>query len=161
MDTSEAPGTFEYGGIDHATAMLRAAAGTRKCWQCGCLRHALADIDQAQPLAKRTGAFDAALEEARDHLLPERYECLGCDVCYPAVALTDLAADGSIDLINVAPCPTESPEERAGWPPLPGAYTLLRYGAPVAVCTLNDPLLADSIARAGLSENAIVGTFAH
>jgi tetrahydromethanopterin S-methyltransferase subunit A len=102
--------------------------------------------------------LDAALADARSHLLPERYECLGCEVCFPAVALNDLAADGSIDLTDAAACPTECVGERFGWPPLPGAYTVLRYGAPVAVCTLNDEALADAVAGTRRPELAIVGT---
>jgi tetrahydromethanopterin S-methyltransferase subunit A len=158
MDTSEAVGAINQSGIAHATTMVRAAANARKCWACGCLRHTLATIDRALPSSKHTGALDAALADARDHLLPERYECLGCEVCFPAVALNDLAADGSIDLTDAASCPTESVEERFGWPPLPGAYTVLRYGAPVAVCTLNDQALANTVARTRFPEMAIVGT---
>ena len=59
---------------------------------------------------------------------------------------------------RVASCPTDAVEERLGWPPLPGAYTVLRYQAPVAVCTLNDEALAETVASAGLPELAIVGT---
>ena len=33
-------------------------------------------------------------------------------------------------------CPTEKVVERRGWPPLPGAYQVLRYQASVAVCCL-------------------------
>jgi tetrahydromethanopterin S-methyltransferase subunit A len=97
MDTSEAAGPISQGVIEHATTMVRAAADARKCWTCGCLRHALDTIDRALPSPKHTGALDAALAEARDHLLPERYECRGCDVCFPAVVLNDLAADHELD----------------------------------------------------------------
>ncbi len=102
--------------------------------------------------------MDAALATAREHLLPQRYECLGCDVCFPAVALNDLAGDGALDLTAVASCPTDAVEERHGWPPLPGAYRVLRYQAPVAVCTLNDDELAAAIARAAPAAVAVVGT---
>ena len=106
----------------------------------------------------RNDGLDTALASAREHLLPQRYECLGCDICFPAVALNDLAADGSLDLTEAASCPTDAVEERHGWPPLPGAYTVLRYQAPVAVCTLNDETLAETVARTRLPELAIVGT---
>jgi tetrahydromethanopterin S-methyltransferase subunit A len=62
-----------------------------------------------------------------------------------------LVADG-------ASCPAEPVLPRPGWPPLAGDYTVLRYSAPVAVCTLGDSDLAASVtARAG-SEVAMVGT---
>jgi len=158
MDASEAVGRSTNGGIEHAARMVREAAGARKCRACGCLRHALDTIDRTLPSPRRSEALDAALTAARERLLPERYECLGCDVCFPAVALNDLAAAGSIDLTAAASCPTDSVEKRAGWPPLPGTYTVLRYGAPAAVCTLNDEALSEAVAGAKLTEVAIVGT---
>ena len=47
---------------------------------------------------------------------------------------------------------------RPGWPPLPGDYTVLRYGAPVAVCTLGDSDLAAAVAAQAGPEVAIAGT---
>jgi tetrahydromethanopterin S-methyltransferase subunit A len=85
------------------------------------------------------------------------YDCLGCEVCYPALALNAL---GELDesLASLEACPGEVPEGRAGWPPLPGDYTVLRYHAPVAVCTLTDPDLARAVARQAGTEVALVGT---
>ena len=121
MDAPEATETTVQGSIEHAVTMLRAAADARKCWACGCLRHALDTIDHAQHSPGPNDALDAALASARERLLPQRYECLGCDTCFPAVALNDLAADGSLDLSECATCPTDAVEERHGWPPLPGS----------------------------------------
>lgn len=158
MDTSETVGAVDQGGVAHAATMFREAASARKCWACGCLRHALEVIEHARHAPERNDTLGAALATAREHLLPQRYECLGCDICFPAVALNDLVAHGSLDLTEVASCPTDAVEERFGWPPLPGAYTILRYQAPVAVCTLNDDALAVAVARTRLPELAIVGT---
>ena len=47
---------------------------------------------------------------------------------------------------------------RPGWPPLPGDYTVLRYAAPVAVCTLGDAGLAAAVAAGAGPEVAITGT---
>ena len=55
-------------------------------------------------------------------------------------------------------CPTEKVEERRGWPPLPGAYQVLRYQAPVAVCTLTSEDLAAAVVQEAGPEIAIVGT---
>lgn len=140
-----------------AVAQLRLAADARKCWACGCLRHALEAIDRALPEASRSEELTSAVAAARAALQPQRYDCLGCDVCYPPLALNALG-----DLIDqggdAAACPTERVEERAGWPPLPGSYRVLRYRAPVAVCTLNDESLAEQVARAELPGLAIVGS---
>ena len=80
-----------------------------------------------------------------------RYDCLGCTVCHPAEVANALNLQG-------ATCSTGPVEERLGWPPLPGAYTLLRYRAPVAVCTLTDEDLQARIAGAARVEIALVGT---
>jgi tetrahydromethanopterin S-methyltransferase subunit A len=98
------------------------------------------------------------LAEARRAFLPMEYDCLGCPVCYPAVAANAFAeaypeAAASLDL-----CPTEVPEERRGWPPLPGNYTVSRYGAPVAVCVLNSESLLARLAERGPTGLAITGT---
>jgi tetrahydromethanopterin S-methyltransferase subunit A len=80
-----------------------------------------------------------------------KYDCLGCEVCYPPLAMNALN-------IETEACPAEKVEERAGWPPLPGAYTVLRYQAPVAVCTLTDDRLSTAVAAAAGPEVAIVGS---
>jgi tetrahydromethanopterin S-methyltransferase subunit A len=158
MDAAETTKATDDGGIEHAAAMVREAADARKCWACGCLRQTLDTIDRALPVPRRPATFDAALRAARERLVPERYECLGCDVCFPAVALNDLAADGSIDPTEAVSCPTDVVEERAGWPPLPGDYHVVRYGAPVAVCTLNSAELATTVAEGHPLGLAIAGT---
>jgi hypothetical protein len=54
--------------LDHAAEMLRAAAEARKCWACGCLRHALDTIEQAPAVTGLNPAVDAAVAAAREHL---------------------------------------------------------------------------------------------
>ncbi len=91
-------------------------------------------------------------------MVPARYDCLGCEVCFPALAVNALDGAG-LTLETVAdPCPTAPVEARAGWPPLPGAYTVLRYQAPVAICTLTDEELLQQIATNAPSDVSIVGT---
>lgn len=158
MDASGSADTLTEGSIEHANAMLDAAAEARKRWACGCLRHASDSINEALPATKRDDALVTALAPVSGHLLPQRYECLGCDVCYPAVALNDLVTAGVLDATGSAACPTDSVEERHEWPPLSGAYRVLRYQAPVAICTLNDEGLAATVASTRLPELAIVGT---
>jgi tetrahydromethanopterin S-methyltransferase subunit A len=134
---------------------LREAIEAPKCHRCGCLQQTVealssTDVGQthlAQALAEATGVFQ-----------PKHYECLGCPVCYPALAANAFseafpeAAQG-LDL-----CPTETPDERAGWPPLPGDFHVVRYRAPVAVCTLNSDSLAVRLKAGALEGLAIVGT---
>lgn len=143
--------------LSDAAFHLRAAAEAKKCWACGCLRHALDAIDRGVPEASRPMLLGDAMASARARLVPPLYDCLGCEVCYPAAALDALGSAGGC-AIDAAVCPTEAVERRAGWPPLPGSYRVLRYHAPVAVCTLNSEELLDPVAAAVPNMIAIAGT---
>jgi tetrahydromethanopterin S-methyltransferase subunit A len=98
------------------------------------------------------------LQTARAVFQPKQYDCLGCPVCYPAIAANAFTeafpeAGSGLDL-----CPTEAPVERQGWPPLPGDYHVLKYRAPVAVCALNDAALAERLKAGAPDGLAIAGT---
>ncbi len=67
--------------------------------------------------------------------------------CYPAVAANAFAkafpeVGGQLDL-----CPTDEPDEHAGWPPLPGDHRVVRYRTSVAVYTLNSTELIESVSK--------------
>lgn len=143
--------------LEDAAGELQRAAAAKKCWACGCLHGALETIERVLPASERPATLTAAIAGARATLTAVRYDCLGCDVCFPALALNAIHASRGEALAAQA-CPTESVEARAGWPPLPGGYTVLRYQAPVAVCTLTDGGFAATVARAADPSVAIVGT---
>ena len=135
-------------------ALLLEAAEAAKCAACGCAHEASAAL-AALPADAPLRLHDAARRLASS-LTGQRYPCLGCAVCWPAEALSlvqeaGLVADG-------ASCPAEPVLPRPGWPPLAGDYTVLRYSAPVAVCTIGDSDLAASVAARAGAEVAIVGT---
>lgn len=134
---------------------LAEAVAARKCHTCGCLHstvEALAGTDTGQrELAE-------SLSAARAVFAPKKYDCLGCAVCYPAIAANAFADAFPQTAEGLDLCPTEAPEERNGWPPLPGDYKVLRYGAPVAVCALNSIDLVASLSRTALAGVSIVGT---
>jgi len=142
-------------GLRLINEQLQEAIAAPKCHKCGCLQqtvNALAGTDAGKD------ELASLLAEARRVFVPKKYDCLGCPVCYPANAANAFAAvypqaDTALDL-----CPTEAPEERMGWPPLPGDYSVVRYGAPVAVCALNSDLLAQGLVERKPDGLAIVGT---
>lgn len=142
--------------VAESARQLQKAAAAKKCWPCGCLHNSLGAIERAVPGGERPAKLEVAIRAARKPLEPVKYDCLGCEVCYPALAINALNQAGHA--VGADECPTESVEPRDGWPPLPGAYTVLRYQAPVAVCTLTDESLADTIARDAGDGVAIVGT---
>lgn len=143
--------------LEEAAGELQRAAAAKKCWACGCLHGTLETIERVLPAPERPAALTVAVAGARATLTAVRYDCLGCDVCFPALAVNAIHASRGEPLAAQA-CPTESVEVRAGWPPLPGAYTVLRYQAPVAVCTLTDEGFAATVAREADPSVAIVGT---
>lgn len=144
--------------LTRASGLLRQAARATKCAPCGCAHQ----VGAAASIASQEDAgFAAAVEELRSSLIEERYECLGCPECWPAQALGILTDAGLLpDDGGAAACPADDAAERAGWPPLAGAYRVLRWRAPVAVCTLAGTGLADAVAQVAGPETAIVGTLA-
>lgn len=137
------------------TEQLSEAVSASKCHTCGCLHKTVEALSSTE--VGRTELANA-LQQARSVFKLKQYDCLGCPVCYPAIAANAFVEvfpeiGSGLDL-----CPTDEPAERQGWPPLSGDYYVVRYQAPVAVCTLN----SESVARQ-LSDNApdglaIVGT---
>jgi tetrahydromethanopterin S-methyltransferase subunit A len=135
-------------------ALLLEAAQAAKCAACGCAREASAAL-AALPADAPPRLHDAARRLASS-LTGQRYPCLGCAVCWPAEALS-LAQEAGL-VADGASCPAGPAVPRPGWPPLPGDYTVLRYGAPVAVCTLGDSQLAAAVAAQAGPQVAIAGT---
>jgi tetrahydromethanopterin S-methyltransferase subunit A len=86
------------------------------------------------------------------------YDCLGCRLCWPANAANAFAKAYPQESAELDLCPTEEPVERRGWPPLPGDYYVVRYRAPVAVCTLNSDDLTARLAAEAPIGLSIAGT---
>jgi tetrahydromethanopterin S-methyltransferase subunit A len=133
---------------------LRAAVAAPKCHSCGCFQDALEALQRSSAVVEELGP---ELEAARGVVEAKQYDCLGCRECHPAV-LTNALAASHPEVADLALCPTDIPLARRGWPPLPGDYHVLRYRAPVALCTLGSDRLADDLARAAPDGLAIVGT---
>lgn len=126
----------------------------KKCHSCGCFQAAVAAFENTD-----AGRHDLAdvLTRARAVLVEKKYDCIGCEVCFPAVAENAFA--DAFPGEAIAPlCPTDAPQERQGWPPLPGDYKVVRYGAPVAVCTLNSTGLMQQLATSASPGLALAGT---
>jgi tetrahydromethanopterin S-methyltransferase subunit A len=133
---------------------LRAAIAAGKCHACGCLHGTVAALEASEV---GRGELAGLIAEARAVAKPTEYDCLGCPVCYPALASNAVSAFSEV-ADHVVACPTDIRADRRGWPPLPGAYHVVRYRAPVAVCTLNADDLARRLAGDAPEGVAIVGT---
>jgi len=101
-----------------------------------------------EALLEHAGPLREVFRQARERLRPQEHECLCCAKCYPALAASTLA-QAYPHLETVPICPTDIPVARPGWPPLPGEYQVLRFHAPVAICTLMDGLLANGLDERG------------
>ena len=135
-------------------AELRLAMEHPKCRRCGCYQEAIRSFDNSPTLK---ASLPGLIEEALTLFEPVRYDCLGCDICWPAVA-SNAAAEIDPVLAEASHCATAEPALREGWPPLPGDYKVLRFQAPVAVCTLNSDELVGQLAAVRPPGMAIVGT---
>ena len=136
--------------VQEAALQFNEAARAAKCWRCGCLHSSLRAIEEEHLTGKQLAVLNTALNAAREKLTDVEYDCLGCNVCYPALAVNALNIEGDA-------CSSEDVEHRNGWPPFPGSYTAMRYHAPTAICTLTDDSLAKTLAQTA-SSTAIVGT---
>lgn len=144
--------------FERAARELERAAEARKCWRCGCLHHAVTAIEEGLPPDRRSAALTTSVDAARARLRPVEYDCLGCPECFPALAIEAVGEVAGTARFDAAACATNPVESREGWPPLPGSYTVVRYRAPVAVCTLTDERLARALLDPVPEGTAIVGT---
>jgi tetrahydromethanopterin S-methyltransferase subunit A len=134
---------------------IAVATGAKKCHACGCFHQTVAALEATE--AAKSGLAET-LSAARAVFRPKKYDCLGCEVCYPAVAANNFSSAFPAAGAHLELCPSEPPEARPGWPPLPGDYTVLDVDGTVALCTLTDAELAREVVRARPPGVAIVGT---
>jgi len=133
---------------------FRQAIAAKKCWRCGCFQETISALQASSIIAASLGPL---LDEAHKLIETKRYDCLGCEVCWPAAA-QNLAAELDPVIAEGSHCATEEPEQREGWPPLPGDYRVVRFQAPVAICTLNADHLVHELADTGIEGLSIVGS---
>ena len=141
------------GGLDFkgAISQLEKTSVAQKCWKCGCLHSSLEAIEKSFPVDRKPKELDASIRKARKKLRTVEYDCLGCKVCFPALAINDLKVAGGI-------CPEEQAEQRHGWPPFAGKFKVCHYQAPIAICTLTNTKLLEILASSEDTKTAIIGT---
>ncbi len=144
--------------ITEAVAQISEAMEKEKCRACACFRNSLATLEGSYPKEGLSEKLETVMRAARARLKEVQYDCLGCEVCHPALALHVLTEAGLIEGTCIEAGFADGVERRDGWPPLPGDYTVLLYQAPVAVCSLTDGKLATAVTRQPSSKVALVGT---
>jgi tetrahydromethanopterin S-methyltransferase subunit A len=140
-----------------ALGSLREAIAAEKCHTCGCFHNLLEALDRAFPPGTGPTELGQTVSAGRKVLSKQQYDCLGCEVCYPPLVINELSKVLGEAMPDLEVCPTGKVEARLGWPPLPGSYRVLRYRAPVAVCTLTSDDLTAVVAQEAGPEVSLVG----
>ncbi len=146
--------------LDRVADELREGMLLAKCRKCGCMRDTLETFGKAlnngEPLS--TNGLQAKITNWQSEMEPIRYACLGCEYCFPAVAM---------NVFNQA-YPESAPRDALGcafeakehvWPPVAGEYKVLCEDGqcPVAVSTLGSPDLVDRLAALRPKDVCIIG----
>lgn len=139
---------------------LEAGMGLAKCRKCGCMKETLENLQTSfsPGLLEASPDWLATVEHWLGRMEPVQYGCLGCEYCFPVVAMNSFQpvfpeARQSASL----GCAFEVNER--GWPPVAGEYKTFcdGPGCPVAVSTLASAELAERLARIRPEALCIVG----
>lgn len=134
----------------------------KKCHKCGCQQGTIRAIEKNLPNFSDSDQviLKSLIERAKATFQPIEYDCLGCKTCFPSIVTNDLMAAYPSVQIEDDGCASEdiNVKEREGWPPLPGSFEIMRYQAPVAVCTLNSKEMMREIADTRHNAVSIVGS---
>lgn len=150
----------EEGTIDRVIFELGEGVKLSKCRKCGCMRDALDGLQAviSPPQIRVPPSLRARMERWREQMEDIKYPCLGCEHCFPAVAInTFQEAFPELDVSQMLSCTFEvNPRQ---WPSAPGEYFAFcdGPGCPVAVTTLASVELAERLARVRPRKLCIVG----
>ncbi len=136
---------------------IEAGIALAKCQQCGCMREALDNLSTQLPTigTPETHDFAVSVGEWLKLMRPAKYTCLGCELCYAAVAQNAFATTfPSIEPLAMA-CDFQVRD--ADWPSVVGEYFVVDPTAHVAVSTLGSSVLAEELAQHKPKGLAIVG----
>ena len=133
-----------------------------KCRKCRCMKDTLESLRSSISSFTREAESSYLLndiERWRDQIEPIKYACLGCEYCFPAVAMNifNQAYPEEASQTQTLSCAFEVRDQP--WPPVPGEYCASCEGpsCPVAVSTLGNVKLAERLAAIRPKELCIVG----
>lgn len=129
-----------------------------KCRKCGCMKGTLEDLRLSSPLIENSSDLLGNIQHWLKQMEPTKYSCLGCEYCFPAVAMNifnQTFPEG--DKVQSLSCGFEVRGQ--AWPFIPGEYYAFCNGqnCPVAVSTLASVELAEEIAGKRPKGLCIVG----
>jgi len=130
-----------------------------KCRKCGCMKETLKNLSVSLASLEVKESYDLT-QEVEDWLKKMesiKYNCLGCEYCYSAVAMNLFSQTFPEAESQSLSCVFEVKEQ--AWPPVPGEYFSFCEGTtcPVAVSTLASAELAETLADIKPKGLCIVG----
>jgi tetrahydromethanopterin S-methyltransferase subunit A len=136
--------------------------GTRldKCRKCGCMRGAL-EILASSPSEMQSVDSPDLIKDIKlwlSQMEPTEYSCLGCNYCFPAVAM-NVFDEAFPEVAQAQSLCCDSEVQEQTWPPVPGEYSVLCSDStcPVAASTLMSVELAEALANQRPDGLCIVG----
>jgi tetrahydromethanopterin S-methyltransferase subunit A len=151
--------TSETFSLEDIASDLAQISKIKKCSFCGCNADTLKEFEQ---VARQEGREDLAEQaQALREGIQKRYECIGCQPCYPA-DISNLLFERSNDSRSAVRPPDASScalERDCGekWPVEKGDYFVGNLESPVAICTLADTDLPRQIYSEMQQRIAIAG----
>lgn len=146
--------------MDKIQSELQEGMGLPKCRTCGCMKETLENLQASFSSLQIDSSSDlfANIKHWQEQMEPIKYACLGCDYCFPAVAMNAFhKALPEVGESQALSCVFEASEHE--WPAVAGEYFAFcdGPGCPVAVSTLASVELAERLARVRPRELCIVG----
>jgi len=153
-------GMAEKNLMDKIQSELQEGMGLQKCRRCGCMKEILENLRSSLPSIQSECSSD--MLKNFEHWLKQmeliKYACLGCDYCFPAVAMNIVnQAFPEAAQAQSLSCAFEVRDQT--WPPVPGEYFAFCNGqsCPVAVSTLASVELSERLSTMRPKELCIVG----
>ena len=144
--------------IKNIQSELQEGIALAKCRKCGCMNDTLEKLQSSLSSTKEASSLLTNIECWLKQMKSIKYDCLGCEHCFPAVAMNILhQAFPEVAQTQSLSCAFEVREKN--WPPVAGEYFAFcdGSGCPVAVSTLASVGLAEKLATARPNELCIVG----
>lgn len=144
---------------DSIRSELKKGINLAKCRKCGCMKETLEGLRDSLTALRIEDSSDLVkhIEHWLNQMESIKYACLGCEHCYPAVAMNVFNQAFPETASQASGCSFEVREH--AWPPVPGEYFASCGGTscPVAISTLSSIELAERLSQIGLKELCIVG----
>lgn len=146
--------------IDAIQNDLQEGMKLAKCQKCGCMQETLQTLRRSLSSLQTEGPSDLhnRIEHWLEQMEPITYACLGCEHCFPAVAMNTFY-QAAPETAQAQPVSCAFEVRAHIWPAVPGEYVTFcdGPGCPVAVSTLASIELADRLAEIRPQELCIVG----